>query len=457
MSMHYFRDRREAGARLASRLADLRREMPVVLGLPRGGVPVAYEVARALDAPLDVLLVRKLGLPWQPELAMGAIGEGGVRVLNRSVLASTGVTDRQLAQVEGAEREELDRRARVYRGDRDMTPVRGRTVVLVDDGLATGSTARAAVAVLRSLGARRVVLAIPVASREAVADLEGEVDRIVVVATPPDFRALGVWYADFGATSDDEVVHLLAASRSADAPGGTHAGAEARDHEVRIDAPGVHLAGHLTIPAGAPGIVVFAHGSGSSRNSSRNIAVARTLNHVGLGTLLFDLLTHREAADRGNVFDVPLLATRLRAAVAWVRAQPGCRELRVGLFGASTGAAAALWAAAGGNADVDAVVSRGGRPDLVGERLVAVRAPTLLIVGGRDHPVLQMNEEAARRLTCPHRLETVPGAGHLFEEPGALEQVCRLATGWFTRYLGGAAERQLAATASGAPEPRARA
>jgi predicted phosphoribosyltransferase/dienelactone hydrolase len=448
MRVHYFRDRRDAGAQLASRLRDLRDEMPVVLGLPRGGVPVAYEVARALDAPLDVLLVRKLGVPWQPELAMGAIGEGGVQVLNPAVLASTRVSEGDLDRIEQTERRELERRARAYRGDRAMTSVRGRTVVLVDDGLATGSTARAAIEVLRSLGAHRLVLAVPVASREAVAELRPEVDALVVVATPPDFRALGVWYGDFDPTSDQEVVRLLAAARSAGAAETTGREADARDHEVRIDAPGVHLAGHLTIPAGAPGIVVFAHGSGSSRTSPRNVAVARMLNHVGLGSLLFDLLTHREAADRGNVFDVPLLATRLQATVSWLRAQPGCRDLRVGYFGASTGAAAALWAAASGNADVDAVVSRGGRPDLVGERLAAVRAPTLLVVGGRDHPVLELNQEAARRLTCAHAVEVVAGAGHLFEEPGALEQVSRLATRWFTRYLGGPAEQRLAASDS---------
>ena len=386
---------------------------------------------------------------------MGAIGEGGVRVVNRSVLDAGGVTERQLAQVEATERRELERRAHAYRGDRAMTSVWGRTVVVVDDGLATGSTARAAVEVLRSLGVRRVVLAVPVASRESVTELSSAVDDLVVVVTPPDFRALGPYYGDFGPTSDDEVVRLLAASRSTGSPGEGHVGSGARNHEVRIEAPGAHLTGHLTIPAGAPGVVVFAHGSGSSRNSPRNVAVARTLNHAGLGTLLFDLLTQREAVERDNVFDVPLLATRLRAAVAWLRSQPGCRDLRIGFFGASTGAAAALWAAAAANADIDAVVSRGGRPDLVGERLSAVRAPTLLVVGGRDHPVIELNQQAARQLSCVHRIEIVPGAGHLFEEPGALAQVSRLATGWFTRYLGGSAEQELAASGGRERRPRA--
>jgi predicted alpha/beta-hydrolase family hydrolase len=220
----------------------------------------------------------------------------------------------------------------------------------------------------------------------------------------------------------------------------------AHDHEVRIDVAGAHLAGHLTVPEGALGTVLFAHGSGSSRTSPRNVAVARTLNRAGLGTLLFDLLTHPEAADRGNVFDIPLLATRLRGATAWLRDQQGFRDARVGYFGASTGGAAALWAAASPTADVGAVVSRGGRPDLVGERLTMVRAPTLLIVGSRDHPVLELNREAATRLSCPNRVEVVPGATHLFEEPGALERVAQLATEWFTRHLGSAVEQRLAAT-----------
>ncbi|HSL65288.1 MAG TPA: alpha/beta family hydrolase [Gaiellaceae bacterium] len=195
------------------------------------------------------------------------------------------------------------------------------------------------------------------------------------------------------------------------------------------------LPGTLAMPTDAVGVVAFAHGSGSGRLSPRNLQVARALNDARLGTLLFDLLTPEEADDRRNVFDVPLLAGRLSAAVEWLRWQPEAHHVPVGLFGASTGAAAALWAAADLREAIRAVVSRGGRPDLAGARLGEVAAPTLLIVGSRDDVVLELNRGALRELRCPASLEVVPGATHLFEERGALEQVADLAAAWFVDHL----------------------
>jgi dienelactone hydrolase len=198
-----------------------------------------------------------------------------------------------------------------------------------------------------------------------------------------------------------------------------------------------HLDGTLTIPDNATGLVIFAHGSGSSRLSPRNIQVAEALNKRGFATLLFDLLTAREATDRNNVFDIARLGARVSEAVAWAHDQRATTGFPVGLFGASTGAAAALVAAAQAPAQVSAVVSRGGRPDLAGAHLTRVRAPTLLIVGGADHGVIELNEQALAKLKCPHRLEIVPGATHLFEETGALERVVALAGDWFQRHLQG--------------------
>ena len=189
----------------------------------------------------------------------------------------------------------------------------------------------------------------------------------------------------------------------------------------------------------ARGIVLFAHGSGSSRLSPRNAFVAEALQHAGMATLLFDLLTDQEAADRANVFDIPLLADRLDQAATWVGTIAAGRNLPLGFFGASTGAAAALVAAAG-RRDVRAIVSRGGRPDLAGDALENVIAPTLLIVGGHDPEVLALNRSAYRRLRCERRLEVVPGATHLFEEPGTLESVVALARAWFLHHLDRRAE-----------------
>ncbi len=203
--------------------------------------------------------------------------------------------------------------------------------------------------------------------------------------------------------------------------------------EIKLDH--VRLEGDLSLPGGNNGLVVFAQGSGSSRLSPRNMEVAGALNDGGLGTLLFDLLTPTEALDRANVFNIPLLGDRLVAVTHWVRELDDTGKLPIGYFGASTGAGAALLAAADLGDEVSAVVSRGGRPDLAAPRLEEVNAPTLLIVGGNDHQVIDLNRQAARSMSCEHELSIVPGATHLFEEPGALEKVSVLARGWFLRHL----------------------
>jgi dienelactone hydrolase len=205
--------------------------------------------------------------------------------------------------------------------------------------------------------------------------------------------------------------------------------------DIVIPADGLELPGILEVPTTARGLVVFAHGSGSSRLSPRNAEVAAALNRSGSATLLFDLLTNAEAVDRSNVFDIGLLAGRLQQAARWAATGSPAAGLPLGLFGASTGAAAALVAAARMPGDAATVVSRGGRPDLAGEALDTVQAPTLLIVGGRDEVVLDLNHQAAARLTCEHRVAIVPGATHLFEEPGALDEVARLAAEWFGSWL----------------------
>jgi putative phosphoribosyl transferase len=214
-------------------------------------------------------------------------------------------------------------------------------------------------------------------------------------------------------------------------------------HETLVHMPagGATLEGELVVPEQATGVVLFAHGSGSSRHSSRNRFVAGELQAAGLATLLIDLLTpEEEAVDQHTAhlrFDIPLLADRLVAATGWLGQEPSTRALEVGYFGASTGAGAALVAAAAKPERVGAVVSRGGRPDLAGQALPLVRAPTLLIVGGLDLQVLELNRAAMARIAAETRLEIVPGASHLFEEPGTLEVVARLARDWFLRYLPG--------------------
>ncbi|MDX6309214.1 MAG: putative phosphoribosyl transferase [Nocardioidaceae bacterium] len=418
-----FWNRTEAGVRLAERVRDAHLPDPVVLGLPRGGVPVAFMVARALSAPLDVLVVRKVGVPYRRELAMGAVGEGGISVVDTEVVTHAGVSHRQLAAAQGRERALVEERAARFRGGRACLRLAGRTVVLVDDGVATGSSMLAACHVARAGNPARLVVAVPVAPESTIGRLREVADDVVCAETPYPFMAVGQWYHDFAQVSDGEVITLL------------HRAAVTRDDEVVLPAGSASLAARLTVPGGSKGLVLFAHGSGSSRHSPRNLYVAEILNRAGLGTCLLDLLTPDEERNRDNAFDVPLLAGRLADVTTSLAETDAISPLPIGYFGASTGAAAALAAAAREPETVRAVVSRGGRPDLAGRTLGQVRCPTLLVVGGYDVEVLELNRQAARLLTCPNELEVVPAATHLFEERGALARVAVLARDWFLRHL----------------------
>lgn len=440
-----FRDREDAARQLASALDHLRGSHPVVLAIPRGAVPMGRTLAHALDGDLDVVLVRKIGAPGNPELAIGAVDERGSIMLTEHA-AWLGADD-EFVREEAEKQLALiaDRRAR-YRKGRPGLPLAGRTVVVLDDGLATGSTMIAALRAVRAQHPRRVVCAVPVASRQSLEQLTGLADEIVCLATPPNFRAVGQFYRDFSSVDDAQVIRALE-------PVGRDVEAARKDsgsqRHVRIPADGVMLEGDLVSPPDAAGLVVFVHGSGSSRRSTRNRFVARALNEKGLSTLLFDLLTAAEDNDPAARFDVPLLADRLGAALDWVLADPACSAEGVALFGASTGAAAALRAAAHDARQVVSVVSRGGRPDLAGPTaLQRVASPTLLIVGGADHAVLELNRTAMATMAAGvAELAVVPGATHLFEEPGALERVAELAGDWFLRWF---------AAQPHAPQPRGR-
>ena len=460
----------------------------MVLGLPRGGVPVAFEVARALGVPFDVFLVRKLGAPGQEELAMGAIASGGVVVINDEVVDGLRIPWELVESEIARERMELTRRELLYRGGRRPIEVRGRIVILVDDGLATGSTMRAAVQGPAPQAAgedrrrrpHRGAVDLPRNSR-SIADAcicsitPGAVPgrRPLVSELRADQRRGGLRPAgaDRPRARDpaEPERHCPACEPRPDRRDVTRAPVSAPkadrrsrpdfrrgpDSETRTERRswvparrsghwnarrrsrpgGERCGGSSSLPRGTSAVVVFAHGSGSGRFSPRNQFVARVLQQSQLGTLLIDLLEDDEADDRSLVFDIGLLADRLQAASDWLTAQRETRGMRLGYFGASTGAGAALVAAARCARPVGAVVSRGGRPDLAREILPAVTCPTLLIVGGDDEAVLELNREAYALLRCPRQLEIVPGASHLFSEPGTLEEVARLAEEWFVRHL----------------------
>jgi len=302
----------------------------------------------------------------------------------------------------------------------------------------------------------RIVVAVPVAPQCICSRLRTEVDELVCLQAPMYFYAIGQFYEDFSQIADEEVIELLreAAQPVARAAQERDSSSERNStmipvrkqpsdfdtRDVLIDLEGVTLQGSLTLPKDARGLVLFAHGSGSSRHSPRNLYVAQILHSHGIGTLLFDLLTrYEESVDQysGELrFDIPFLARRLVEATRWLKAIPGTKELQVGYFGASTGAGAALVAAAELPESVCTVVSRGGRPDLAGNALAHVHASTLLIVGGHDEAVIAMNREALMKLKCQDKkLVIIPRATHLFEEPGTLEAVAKVAEEWFVRHF----------------------
>jgi predicted phosphoribosyltransferase/dienelactone hydrolase len=394
---------------------------------------VAYEVAQELGAPLDVVLVRKLGVPFQPEVAMGALGEGGVCVLQRRTIRRAGVGEAQLAAVKRREQAELRRRAERYRAGRPPIPLTGRTVLIVDDGIATGATVHAACDVVRAQGAARVVVAVPVVASSALRALRAVADDVECLVSSMMFGSIGSWYQDFSQTSDDEVLACLAHT-AMPSPGDVDG--TAPDEDVEVEAGTTVLAGRLRVPDAAQGAVVIAQGSSSARYSPRSCLVAGTLNRSGLGTLLLDLLTPGEELRETAVQDLDALAARLTAASQWLRAR--LATAGIGWFGTGSGGAAVLSAAAAPDADIAAVVVCGGRPDLVGERLMAVRAPTLLVVGGRDRVGLDRHREAQRWLRCMNRLAVVPGADDPFDDPAALGSSAELVAEWLTTHMTGA-------------------
>lgn len=432
-----FKDRREAGKQLVPSLSHYKgRPDTIVLGLARGGVVVAYEIAKGLSLPLNVIAPRKVGAPGYSELAIGAVMEDGTGVFNDHIIKSLHISNDYIAKEIEIEKARSQRYLNLYRKNLPLPDLTKYTVILADDGIATGATMLAAIRGMKKINVSRLVVAVPVASVDALQLVSEEVDEVVCLYNPENFGAVGYFFREFGQTEDQEVIDLLAAANQM-----TPSQQKESQHEtIHIQFNAHHIEGDLIVPDQAQGIVIFAHGSGSSRFSPRNQFVAQFLRREGkLATFLIDLLTSTEdlvdQQTRHWRFDIPLLAERLQLVTDWVQQNPATQHLPIGYFGSSTGAAAALVAAAHQGEAIKAVVSRGGRPDLAGDLLKQVLAPTLLIVGGNDFGVIELNQDALIQLRCQKALEIVPGATHLFEEPGTLDQVSELAYRWFTQHL----------------------
>lgn len=448
-----FANRAEAGERLADRLGALDPNT-VVVAIPRGGVPVGAAVARRFGVALDVAIVRKLGAPGRRELAIGAVGEGGITVISEQMTRQFAMTADQLRELERLERAEVQRREHQIRSALPPIGLTGRSVVIVDDGVATGSTLLAACRVVRAHAPSRITVAVPVAPPGWKLGFGDAADAYLSCYTPEDFMAVGQWYRDFPAVADAEMLRDLIDTRAEMGnPSGLVTAVSGNpddqvavlngvlddavteiDTEITIepDVAGTSdepLVGWLHVPAGAAGMVVFAHGSGSGRMSPRNHLVAEIFHRHGIGTLLVDLLSVSEQADAEKAFNIVLLAKRTASICGYLRASE-VGHLPIALFGGSTGAAAALRAAAD-DPSITTVVSRGGRVDLAADQLHDLDQPVLMIVGGHDEWVLTINQKAMDALPDGSDLAVVPGASHLFSEPGALERVANTAANWF--------------------------
>jgi putative phosphoribosyl transferase len=446
-----FRDRDHAGRVLGLSLDALANRRDVlVLALPRGGVPVARRVADAIGAPVDVIVARKLGVPGVGEVALGAIAEGRSRVVEDAVAWYVGVPRRVVARIAKRERAELDRQLRLFRSGRPLPDLRDRTVVLVDDGLATGATLRAAALALRPYRPMRLIAAAPVASAASCGDVSAVVDDLVVAATPDPFGTVSAWYEDFTPVHDEDVLRLLGRRATVAVPDNASGAETDAEHEVSIPIADTDrgITGDLALPnddwdgvrghrgAASLGLVILVHGGGSTRHSYRNRYLAARLRMEGWTTLRLDLLLEHEQtldADGALRFDVRLLAGRVVAAAEWAARASAPSVRRVFLFGASTGAAAALLAAAQRPDLIAGVVTRGGRVDLATAALPRVRSPVLMIAGSLDAETLRLNRDALSVLGGEARLTVVRGAGHTFEEPGVLGAVGERAVAWLDR------------------------
>ena len=454
-----FRDRADAGDALALSLSMFATEPNlVVLGVGRGGVPVARQVAGELGAPFDVLVSRKVGVPGIEEVSLGAIAEGSGRVIPDDVAWYIGVPSRVVERLAARERVELERCAQLYRGGKPLHDLKGRTVILVDDGLATGATLRAAARVVRSKQPRRLIAAVPIASQSGAKELQAEVDELVALVTPEEFKSVSASYTSYAPVTDDEVLALLGrpARRAPSVlvrdvsdriapPSRQGRGPSGSERTLEIQAAGSTIMADLGVPRDIfgentrriRGLAILAQGAGCSRNSYRNRYMAGRLRESGYATLRVDLLTREEQCDDpasvGPRFAVERIAARLNSVCDWAAHEGVDGVDHTILISAGTGAAAAFLAAARRRERIFAVVSRGGRVDLAGETLAQVQAPALLIVGTANAETVQRNREAMRLLPTSAELVRIPRAGDSFAEPGALGSVAEHTVKWLDR------------------------
>jgi putative phosphoribosyl transferase len=430
-----FRDRAQAGRELAEALAPVLKPPAVVAGIPRGGVSVALPIVERFRLPLTVVYARKLTAPIAPEFAFGAIDEDGHAIVDSRSVAMLGLSPDDVERAKERVSKEIRRRMTTYGVPALGQHLPGAAVVLVDDGLATGLTMRAALEYARRRGAREIVVAVPCASEAAAREFERAADRFVCLTVDPDFMAVGQYYVDFSPVSDEEVIAMLTRARE---PAAREPGASAGG-DVRVlfkNSLGFALAGRLLVPA-SPGphpVVVFAHGWGSGKDSPRNRAVAEALRALGFAAFLFDFTGHGESEGTQEDSTQEQQVDDLAAALGALERLDEVDGRRLGVAGASSGAAVAILASAR-DRRIRALALRS--PNLTGAEasVSRVSVPTLLVVGEHDEPIRTALGPLLDRFGGPRRLEVVPGGDHLFEDPAALTRATAATVAWFKDHL----------------------
>jgi putative phosphoribosyl transferase len=432
-----YRDRVEAGRRLGEALGPYRGQDLLVLGIPRGGVPVAVEVARALDAELDIVVARKLGAPGQPELAIGAVTANGGQYLNEEYIGYLGVTPEYVARETERKMAEAREREEHLRAGQPMARIRDRVVIVVDDGLATGATMRAALRSVRKGGPAQLVMAVPVGALESCRAMQAEADVVLCLSQPPQFRAVGLHYDRFDPVEETAVRRMLEEARVERSRRAAPAGGSQRS----IDFPftndlGQRLAGTLELPADAAPVpvVIFAHGMGSGRMSHRNREIAGRLLIEGIGAFLIDFTGHGDSEGRMEQATVERMVADLSSAIEAVRQHAAVDATRIGVSGSSSGGVVALVLTAG-DERVKALVLRSVPAHGLEHIAPHVRVPTLVIAGEQDWPIVRDDEALTALIGGEHRFVVIPEAGHLFEGPGQSVKVADLSAKWFADQL----------------------
>lgn len=428
----HFKNRKQAGKILSEKLSliNFDKTNTVIIALPRGGVPVAYEIAMDLKFPLDIVLVKKIGAPYNPELATGVVGENSEVFYNTDLLKYLGYDHRDIEPMKDMALAKLKKNSEIFRQGYMPLILEDKDIILVDDGISSGATMEMAVQLLRKKRVKKIIIASPVAPADVIEKLSRLVDQVITAISPEIFTSIGEWYDDFTQVETKEVINILKEFRTAQNT--------LLPQAVTILDGNSSLEGQLYLAPKIKSWIIFAHGSGSSHKSVRNNIVAQELSRSGHATLLLDLLTLEEDENYNNRFNVYFLTQRLLAATLWlINSKYYDKGTPIGFFGASTGSAAALMAAATSPLEYPlyAITSRGGRPDIVDEKILSrVHVPTLLIVGGEDHEVIKLNEKSA--IYIPNcRVVIVPHATHLFEEAGTFDEVTRLAIQWFDEHV----------------------